>query len=171
MEEKILPGGIYAGITNGKKYQVITLAEEQDTKSILVIYQELFEPFKVCAKEKEQFQRQVMAGKMDEAPTKATESPGRSGESGAAEALDCKSESTTPQEDGLHPMFRHFLDAEGYSERLEILKGMRDIVDNGMINSMAVIMDMEIKEGPIEERYEDLMECIRTKCRYEIERY
>lgn len=78
---------------------------------------------------------------------------------------------TAEEEPEIHPEFRRFLDAKSHSERIEILKGMRNIVDDTMINSMAVIMDMEIKDGPVAERFDELLECMQMKGQYEIERY
>lgn len=141
-EMKLLPGTIYTSRKDGRKYQVITFAKEKTSGKELVVYQILFEPFTTYAEPIEDFGRLVEDGNRDE----------------------------TASSD-IHPEFRRFLDARGYAERIEILKGMRDVVDDTMINSIAVIMDMEIKDGPIGERFDELMECMHMKHRYEIERY
>lgn len=173
-ERKILPGTIYAGSENGQKYQVVTVAEEKATGRKLVVYQTLFEPFTTYAEPLEDF----LQLPENRESIKIAEKCETSGEQvSMEEKVEVSKERTSEaghEEDGepdIHPMFRNFLDAKGYAERIEILKGMRDVVDNTMINSIAVIMDMEIKEGPIGERYDELMECMHMKHRYEIERY
>lgn len=172
-ERKILPGTIYTGSEDRQKYQVVTLAEEKATGRELVVYQTLFEPFTTYAEPLEVFLQLLenrestkMAGKC-EIPVEQFFPEEKAEEDGKEPA----EQSTVDGEPDIHPMFRRFLDAKGHAERIEILKGMRDVVDNTMINSIAVILDMEIKEGPIGERYDELMECMHMKHRYEIERY
>ena len=55
-------------------------------------------------------------------------------------------------------------------EKYNILVSMRDEVDDHLINSMAVVLDVVIPEGPVADRYEQLKACIRTKQRYETQR-
>lgn len=170
-EKKMIPGTIYTDSKDGKKYQIVTLAKEKNTEGKFVIYQALFEPFETFAESVETFM-QVRNGENTEndAINKSCEETEKAAVEECSESENNVSNADSKEAD-IHPMFRRFLDASGYSQRIEILKDMRDIVDDTMINSMAVIMDMEIKEGPIEERYDELLECMHMKHRYEIERY
>lgn len=163
-EMKLLPGTIYTSRKDGRKYQVVTLAKEKTSGKELVVYQTLFEPFTTYAEPVEDFGRLVENGDRDEREEIECRKAGGS----YIEETDMGTDSA---EEDIHPEFRRFLDARGYAERIEILKGMRDVVDDTMINSIAVIMDMEIKDGPIGERFDELMECMHMKHRYEIERY
>ncbi len=63
-----------------------------------------------------------------------------------------------------------FFDADTMDEKYKILLEMRNDVDDRMINNMAVVLDVVIDEGPLDQRYEELKTCIRTFRRYETTR-
>lgn len=72
--------------------------------------------------------------------------------------------------DGVNPKLLAFFDADTLEEKYNIVISMRDEVDNHLINSMAVVLDVVIPEGEVDDRYEQLKSCIRTKQRYETQR-
>ncbi len=154
-EINLIPGAIYTSPKDGRKYQVVTLAKEKTSGRKRVVYQTLFEPFETYVESMEEFGSLIYNGEKDR----------------DVPADRCERMGDSREEVDIHPEFRRFLDAKGYAERIEILKGMRDIVDDTMINSIAVIMDLEIKDGPVLDRFDELLECMRMKHRYEIERY
>lgn len=65
-------------------------------------------------------------------------------------------------------LLMEFYDARTYEEKYKILTAMRDDITDGMINNMAVVLDVVISEGNLEQRYEELKRCIRTYEKYEI---
>lgn len=70
----------------------------------------------------------------------------------------------------IDPLVMEFLDADTYEQRLNVLAALRDRVTDDMINTMAVAVDLEIKDGEIGERYEELKRCLLTFERYECNR-
>ena len=70
----------------------------------------------------------------------------------------------------IDPLVMEFLDADTYEQRLDILAALHDRVTDDMINTMAVAVDLEIKDGDIEERYTELKRCLLTFEKYECNR-
>lgn len=52
-----------------------------------------------------------------------------------------------------------FLDADSDRRRYTILNEMEDIVDDHMIDTMAVVSDLVIEDGPISQRFQELKRC------------
>lgn len=70
----------------------------------------------------------------------------------------------------IDPLVMDFLDADTYEQRLNILAALRHRITDEMINTMAVAVDLEIKDGYVEERYEELKNCLLTFEKYECNR-
>ena len=181
-EMKLRAGTKFISPKDGEKYQVVTFAKERTSGEKMIVYQQLFDPFIVYVESVEKFSSRMRKSSQDENTSSRMR---KSGQDENVSQLDdetgretvtsretiCETVNKEPGEPEIHPEFRRFLDAKSYAERIDILRGMRNIVDNTMINSMAVIMDVEIKDGPIEDRFDELLECIQMKRQYEIERY
>lgn len=74
------------------------------------------------------------------------------------------------EELNIDPLVLEFLDADSYEERLNILAALHHRITDEMINTMAVSVDLEIEEGDIQERYEELKNCLVTLERFECNR-
>lgn len=73
-------------------------------------------------------------------------------------------------EGGINPKVLEFLDSEDFDERYNILVALRDEIDDQTINTLAVALDVVIPEGNIDDRYDQLKMCLRTRQRYESNR-
>ena len=60
-----------------------------------------------------------------------------------------------------------FLDAETFDERLEVLRKIRNSIDDRTIDAIAVAIDTQIPDGSVEDRYDKLMEHMKMKKKYE----
>ena len=74
------------------------------------------------------------------------------------------------EEAEVDPMILEFLDAETVAQKRNILTGLHHRITNEMIDTLAVVMDVVIEEGEVEERYQQLKTCLNTIDKYEIER-
>ncbi len=107
---------------------------------------------------------------------KASETVSGAGEEETLEAVNHagKTEASESGENGdeisIDPMVMDFLDADTYEERLNILAALHHRITNDMINTMAISVDVEIEDGPIETRYEELKHCIITFQKYQCSR-
>jgi len=76
-------------------------------------------------------------------------------------------EESKEDELNIDPLVLEFLDARSYEERLKILSRLRPRITDSMINVMAIAADVEIKDGDLEERFDELRACLSTRQRYE----
>ena len=70
----------------------------------------------------------------------------------------------------LDPLVIEFLDADTCEKRLNILSALRERITDDMINIMAISVGVEIKEGDVERRYDELRSCLLTFGKYESNR-
>ena len=180
----------------GNLYQVITLAKDAGTLEDVVVYQALYGEFQVYVRPLTEFMSLADSGKYPESAGKPRfeKQKGKAAPTGEdaaevgtadAKAADAKAvgaktaakkdELQTPQEEvqtqpGLDPMVIAFLEADSYGEKLNLLAGMRHKITNDMITTMAIASDIEIEEGELSVRYENLKNCLLTKEKYECRR-
>lgn len=63
-----------------------------------------------------------------------------------------------------------FLEADSYEKKLEILNNLHATITDSMIDTMAVSLDIEVKDGDIEQRYSEILNCLLTMERFECNR-
>ncbi|MCH5250498.1 MAG: DUF1653 domain-containing protein [Lachnospiraceae bacterium] len=181
----------------GNIYQIRCLAKHSETDEILVIYQAMYGDFQIYARELSSFMEELsqerypdaaqkyrfeLIGDMESSrgyeTTKKPENIMKSEEVSdmaddvetAAEADVSAGKYESQEELNIDPLVLQFLDADSYEKRLEILSMLHSRIDNDMINTMAVSVDIEIKEGDVEDRYEELKNCLLTLEKYECNR-
>lgn len=180
-QQKPVPGTIYTHFKEGKKYQIVTVATNTETEEEMVVYQALYGDFRVYVRPLSMFLEKLDKNKYPDAEQLYRFEIEMKGEAGHQKDIKIQesvnsTESVNPQEtdnrqEEIHPKFRAFLDAETTNERLAILRDMREILDDTMINSIAVVMDVNVKEGRLDDRYDELLHCIQVKQQYETNRF
>ena len=184
-------GEIYRHFKN-KLYQIVTVATHSESGEQLVIYQALYGDFAVYARpllmftsevdhvkypqvqQKYRFEKVEM--QQDKEPVHPVQQkPETAAVSKMAEPetqpvsrpQEQSTEAESATEEGLNPKLMAFLDADDFEEKYNILVSMRDTITDRLINDMAVVLDVVIPEGDLDDRYEALKNCVRTRQRYE----
>lgn len=170
---------------NNKLYQIITVAKHSETGERLVIYQALYGDYGVYARPLEMFIGEVDHAKYPEVTQKhrferiereAADVEGKTTIDDAVPASqdmsaeNIKAENARTENTGemqIEPKLMEFLDANDFEKKYSILLSMRDCITDKMINNMAVVLDVVIPEGDLDDRYEQLKICVRTRQRFE----
>ncbi|MBE5868599.1 MAG: DUF1653 domain-containing protein [Lachnospiraceae bacterium] len=163
----------------GNLYQIIALAEHSETGEKMVVYQALYAPFKVYTRPLNMFLEGVDKVKYPDAgqnerfrlvTEQSMETSDLTGLQGAPEVSASQAPDSSEEEVQIDPMVLQFLEADSYAERLQILAGLHHRISHEMINTMAVATDIEVPEGELESRYEELRNCLLTLEKYECNR-
>ena len=184
----------------GNLYQIVTIAEHTETGEKLVIYQALYGEFKTFARPLSMFTSEVDHVKYPEVTQRfrfelqGAEADRQLKETGTGEvaawavseskiaqtvtapvqetAVPVQKEPETLEEEepALDPLVLEFLDADSYEQKLNILAGLHHRITNEMITTMAISCDIEVNDGELEERYEELKNCLLTMEKFECNR-
>lgn len=159
----------------GNVYQIRCLAKHSETGEMMVVYQAMYDTFEIYVRPLSMFMSEVDHVKYPDVKQKyrfellqemddnreVRQSEEEKPETAAAES---------DEELNIDPQVVAFLDADSYEQRLNILYSLHSRLTDEMINTMAVAVDLEIKEGDIEKRYEELRNCLLTFEKYECNR-
>lgn len=157
MRENPKPFEVYQHF-KGNQYQILTLAKDSEDGRDLVVYQAMYGDYLVYVRDLEQFMSPVDREKYPSASQKYRfEKKSKVEEKEETEAF-------------LDPDVAAFLDADSYSQKLDILAGLHNRITEDMLAIIAVATDIELNEGSLEERYAELKNCLLTMEKYECDR-
>lgn len=181
----------------GMQYQILSIATHSETGEQMVVYQQLYAPFGVYVRplamfmsrvDKEKYPQvqqeyrfekvQAPAWEMNVVPTEVKQDiPQQSCvyeettvEQTAVPKIVETQDSENEEEPALDPGLLKFLEADTYEEKLEILSMLHPRITDAMIDTMAVCLDIEVKSGDIEKRYNEILNCLLTMERFECNR-
>ena len=167
----------------GNLYRVITVAVHTETEEELVIYQALYDDFKVYARPLSMFMSEVDKEKYPEATQKMRFEPveqmvesvepiaAEAAEEVEAEKKEAAEKTEAAEESiSIDPLLEAYLDTDSYREKLNILHGLQHRITEHMLNTMAIVIDFELPEGDIQTKYYALNDCLITKEKYECNR-
>ncbi len=138
----------------GEMYQVLAIAEHTETGEQLVIYQALYGGSQIYARPLEMFISPVDREKYPD----------------AQQEFRFQLQEQEQEEPGLDPLVLEFLDANTYEERLNVLAALHHRITNEMITTMSLSCDIEVEGDDVEQRYEELKQCLLMKERFESKR-
>lgn len=181
----------------GNLYQIRCLARYSETGEMMVVYQAMYGRFEIYVRPLSMFMEEVDTVKYPDVEQKYRFALLEEGQDSVQEReimepekaeptdraqdqqnlqkqievkTDVKSVDESEEELNIDPLVLAFLDADSYEQRLLILDSLHNRITDDMINTMAVSEDLEIKEGDLEDRYQELRNCLRTYEKFECNR-
>lgn len=183
-------GEFYKHFKN-KLYQILTIAIHTETGEEMVVYQALYDDFKVYVRPMELFLSEVDHEKYPDSIQKYRfekyefkderqletnivnkESIFLEEEKALEEAkkkeLEEQIQQTKIETKKLGLM--DFLEADTCQEKLNVLNGLERSINETMIDNIAISLDLAITEGSIESRVEEIRDYLLTRIRFESNR-
>ena len=173
MRENPKPQQIYKHF-KGNIYQINCIAYDSETGDKVVVYQALYGDYRYYVRPLEMFMSEVDRTKYPDvaqqyrfeliSPVTAEHSPKPS----APAPKPASPQNPVPEEQvNLDPDVEAFLDANTYEKRLEILDKMHYKVTDDMIDIMSTVLDIEIPEGRVSDRYAKFKDALMMRRNYE----
>lgn len=177
----VQPGQFYKHFKE-KLYQVIAVAEHSETGERMVVYQALYGDFRIYVRPYEMFVSEVDHEKYPEVTQKYrfelinsgiignTDVKPEKSETAEAEPMILKDEQNS-EESGINPDLLAFLELDTLEEKLEMLRDLRKSMDDHLLDSIAASLDIVVEEGPLQKRYQEVLNCLETMKHFECSRF
>lgn len=178
MRENPKPFEVYRHF-KGNKYQILTLATDSEDGRLCVVYQAMYGDFKVYVRDLAMFMSETDKEKYPDCKQKYRFEKAE-GETAEPECSEHMQKETAPADEPvtvpaaepeLDPAVLEYIEAESVDARINILASLHHRITDEMINTMAVVTDVEVNEGPVEQRYQELKNCLLMKQKFEKKRY
>ena len=70
----------------------------------------------------------------------------------------------------MNPLLLEFLDAETLEEKLHIMIFGRNRMDDNLLNSIAISLDLVVDEKSTQEKYDEILNCLSMMEKFECNR-
>ena len=181
----------------GGLYQVMAIATHSETKEKMVVYQALYGDYGIYVRPYDMFASevdhekypqvkqvyrftQVHPEEMEEESDKVevpdltleldeSMEPGQS----AVEEEPKKMSEDQPAQDkqdvsgGINPILLEFLDADTLEEKMHIMTFYRNQMDEALLNSIAISLDLVVDKKGLQETYDEIMNCLSMMKHFE----
>ena len=138
------PGDVFTD--KDRKYQVIAVAYHAKSNEKMIVYQQLFDNFKILTDTFDDFFNQPEAEVHIEIPA------------------DDRKDNDADTKEG-------FFDRDTCTDKIEYIAQVRDKLDDRLVSDIAASMDITIEEGSLDDKIDSLLICLRTKAKYECNRF
>ena len=64
-----------------------------------------------------------------------------------------------------------FLELDTLAEKLEMLRDLRKRMDDRLLDSIAASLDIVVEDGPLPQRYQEVLNCLETMRHFECSRF
>lgn len=162
-------------------YQIVAVAEHSETGEKMVVYQALYGDYRIYvrpyemfvsevdhekypqAAQRYRFERVEMGTAGDNEPEKETvkDHGGRTNDAANADNADNA---------GINPILGEFLDAETMQDKMHIMVFYRNQMDEELLNSIAISLDLVLDKKPLQAQYDEIMKCLTMKQKFEYSR-
>ena len=149
----------------GAPVQIIARAQTKPTYQEVICYQDLTDPYDYYVMEKRQFFSEYVK-EFAELPLtgrkqieKKEDLPDKQPRISKGEVLE-----EDPEREMIQKMLA-FLDADSIHEKIRILEGMKENLDDHILNNLAVSLDLSIEDGV--DGYEMILSELRVREKYE----
>lgn len=147
------PGDVYRHFKN-KLYEIVAIAIHSETEEEMVVYKQQYGEGKIYVRPLTMFLSEVDHEKYPEVSQKYR-----------FEWIN--EESHSDEKEDKNAFLMRFLDAKDYREKLLVLEEAPEDLDDHMITNMALSVDLVIEDNTIDARLDELIECLKTKARFE----
>lgn len=179
MVRMVQPGQFYRHFKE-KLYQIIAVAEHSETGEKMVVYQALYGDYRIYVRPYEMFVSEVDHEKYPEVTQKYRFELINSGIIGNTDVKPEKSETAEAEpepvssadekkteESGVDPDLLAFLELDTLAEKLEMLRDLRKRINDHLLDSIAASLDIVVEEGPLQKRYQEVLNCLETMEHFE----
>lgn len=167
------PGDFYKHFKN-KLYQIITVAAHSETGESLVIYQALYGDFKTYARPLDMFLSKVDKEKYPDVAQEYRFEKVLFMKDTTEEEMEAAVEPAETLETvehlengGINSVLLDFLDAESYEDKISVLTSKRKYITDGILNDMAISLDITVENGELQGRIDGFLFCLQTLKKFE----
>lgn len=181
---EVRQGQFYRHFKN-RLYQIVAVAEHSETGEQMVVYQALYGDYRVYVRPYEMFVSEVDHEKYPDVSQKyrfelveftrkedGQENRQETAREDPAEE-EVQKEQSVPRTDEMNqvdPVLLEFLDADTLEEKMHILAYNRNRMTEGLLNSIAISLDLVVEKKGIQAQYDEIMNCLGTMERFECNR-
>lgn len=181
---EVRQGQFYRHFKN-RLYQIVAVAEHSETGEQMVVYQALYGDYRVYVRPYEMFVSEVDHEKYPDVSQKyrfelveftrkedGQENRQETAREDPAEE-EVQKEQPVPRTDEMNqvdPVLLEFLDADTLEEKMHILAYNRNRMTEGLLNSIAISLDLVVEKKGIQAQYDEIMNCLGTMERFECNR-
>ena len=181
---EVRQGQFYRHFKN-RLYQIVAVAEHSETGERMVVYQALYGDYRVYVRPYEMFVSEVDHEKYPDVSQKyrfelveftrkedGQENRQETAREDPAEE-EVQKEQPVPRTDEMNqvdPVLLEFLDADTLEEKMHILAYNRNRMTEGLLNSIAISLDLVVEKKGIQAQYDEIMNCLGTMERFECNR-
>lgn len=171
-------------------YQIVAVAEHSETGEKMVVYQALYGDYRIYVRPYEMFVSEVDHAKYpdvkqkyrfelvefsgeaegEDIRTQPLKKPEKKEEKTADEPAILK-EPAESAEGEVNPILLEFLDAETLEEKMHIMVYYRNRMDENLLNSIAISLDLVVEKKNIQEKYDEILNCLSMMEKFECNRY